>query len=154
MPDMKMDARPMKSLDFYHELIRESKSLTVNENGRRKRISKHEVVIKQLIKLAMTGSIPAARTYLDRYQQVLEGRSGGTSSSSVKGRVTGGAPGRLSQRCCLSDHGLGAATGLGIRKVHEPPNATVRPSGREIALYSSRYLKKKLRFFAGRIKLL
>ena len=65
--------RPKKSLDFDHELIRESKSfMAINENGRRKRISKHEVVIKQLMKQAMTGNIPAARTYFGLHQQAHE----------------------------------------------------------------------------------
>jgi hypothetical protein len=55
--------RPKKALDFEHELIKESKSLmTINENGRSKRISKHKAVIKQLINKAMSGNIPAART--------------------------------------------------------------------------------------------
>ena len=65
--------RPKKSIDVHHELIRESKSvMTINENGRRKRISKHEVVIKQLIKLAMTGSTQALRIYFGVHQQAHE----------------------------------------------------------------------------------
>jgi hypothetical protein len=65
--------RPKKSLDFDHELIRESNSLmTINENGQRKRISKHKVAIKQLIKLAMTGSTQALRMYLDHRQRAHE----------------------------------------------------------------------------------
>jgi hypothetical protein len=46
--------------------------MTINENGQRKRISKHEVVIKQLIKLAMTGSTQALRMYLDYLQRAHE----------------------------------------------------------------------------------
>jgi hypothetical protein len=58
--------RPKKALDFDHELLRESRtSITLNENGRRRRISKHAAVIKQLINKAMSGNMPAARTYLD-----------------------------------------------------------------------------------------
>jgi hypothetical protein len=65
--------RPTKSLGFDHELIRESKSsITINDNGRRSRISKHAGVLKQLINKALTGNIPAARTYLGFYQQALE----------------------------------------------------------------------------------
>lgn len=65
--------RPKKPLDVDHELIRESKSfMTINENGRRKRISKHEVVIKQLIKQAMTGSTQASRIYFGLHQQAHE----------------------------------------------------------------------------------
>jgi len=48
--------RRKKAPDFDRELIRESQTLLiVNENGRRKRISKHGVVLKQLMKHAMTG---------------------------------------------------------------------------------------------------
>ena len=65
--------RPKKSLNFDDELIRESNSLmTINENGQRKRISKHKVAIKQLIKLAMTGSTQALRMYLDHRQRAHE----------------------------------------------------------------------------------
>jgi hypothetical protein len=64
---------PKKSLDFDYELIRESNSLmSINENGQRKRISKHGVVIKQLMKLAMTGSLQAQRIYFDRQQKALD----------------------------------------------------------------------------------
>jgi hypothetical protein len=46
--------------------------MTINENGQRKRISKHKVAIKQLIKLAMTGSTQALRMYLDHHQRAHE----------------------------------------------------------------------------------
>lgn len=65
--------RPKRSLDFDYELIRESKSsITINDNERRSRISKHAGVLKQLINKALTGNISAARTYLGFYQQALE----------------------------------------------------------------------------------
>ena len=65
--------RPKKSLDYDQELIRESESLiAITENGRPKRISKHKVVVKQLVKQAMTGSPQAQRIYLDHRQQALE----------------------------------------------------------------------------------
>jgi hypothetical protein len=65
--------RPKKCRNFDEGLIRESKSfMTISENGRRKRISKHEVIIKQLIKLAMTGSTQALRIYLTLYHQAHE----------------------------------------------------------------------------------
>ena len=62
--------RPKKSLNFDDELIRECQSLMlINENGRQKRISKHGVAIKQLMKLAMTGSTQALRIYFGLHQQ-------------------------------------------------------------------------------------
>ena len=67
------NGRPRKCRNFDEELIRESESLmTINENGRSKRISKHKAVIKQLINKAMSGNVPAARTYLDRHQVAFE----------------------------------------------------------------------------------
>jgi hypothetical protein len=65
--------RPKKTLDFDHALLRESRvSVTINENGQRLRVSKHELVIKQMIHKAIGGSIPAARTYFDRHQIASE----------------------------------------------------------------------------------
>src|ERR1700722_3095760 len=65
--------RPKKALDFDHELLRESRAcVTLNENGRRRRISKRVAVIKQLINKAMSGNVPAARIYLDFHQVALE----------------------------------------------------------------------------------
>ncbi len=65
--------RPRKALDFNHELLRESRSsVIINENGKRRRVSKHELVIKQLIHKAVSGNIPALRTYFDRYQIASE----------------------------------------------------------------------------------
>ena len=65
--------RPKKTLDFDQELLRQSRAtVTINENGSRRRISKHELVIKQLIHKAISGNIPALRTYCDRYQIASE----------------------------------------------------------------------------------
>jgi hypothetical protein len=65
--------RPRKVLDFDHALLRESRvSVTINENGRRRRISKHELVIKQLLHNAIGGNITAARTYLGLHQIAFE----------------------------------------------------------------------------------
>lgn len=68
--------RPKRPLDFDDELLRESRSLiTINENGQRRRISKLAAVFKQLTNKAMGGSIPAARTYLDRVLVAFEKRA-------------------------------------------------------------------------------
>ena len=65
--------RPKKALDFDHALLRESRVyVTLNENGRRHRITKHELLIKQLLNKAIGGNIPAARTYFDRHQIASE----------------------------------------------------------------------------------
>ena len=65
--------RPKKPLDFDDELLRESRtSVTINENGRRRSITKHAVVVKQLMNQAAKGNIPAARTYLDHHQRASE----------------------------------------------------------------------------------
>ena len=65
--------RPKKALDYGQELLRQSRAtVTINENGSRHCISKHELVIKQLIHKAISGNIPATRTYLDRHQIASE----------------------------------------------------------------------------------
>jgi hypothetical protein len=65
--------RPKKSLDFDHELIRESISvITINDNRQRRSISKLQAIVKQLTNKAMSGNIPAARTYFPLLQQALE----------------------------------------------------------------------------------
>jgi Family of unknown function (DUF5681) len=57
--------RPKKPSDFDSALLREARSLvTINEKGRQIRVSKNDVLAKQLFKLAMTGNIPAARLLL------------------------------------------------------------------------------------------
>jgi hypothetical protein len=65
--------RPKKALDFDHALLRESGvSVTINENGQRRRITKHELAIKQLLNKTIGGNIPAARIYFDRHQKTSE----------------------------------------------------------------------------------
>jgi hypothetical protein len=65
--------RSKKPLDFDQELIRESESLmTIKENGRPIRISKHKVVVKQVTNQAANGSPRAIRIYFDLRQQALE----------------------------------------------------------------------------------
>ena len=65
--------RPKKALDLDAELLRQAKSLvTISENGRKIRVSKHDVVMRQLLLKAMTGDIPALKTYLGYYQQTVE----------------------------------------------------------------------------------
>jgi Family of unknown function (DUF5681) len=65
--------RPKKALDFDHALLRESRvSVTINENGQRRRITKHELAIKQLLNKTIGGNIPAARFYFDRHQKASE----------------------------------------------------------------------------------
>jgi hypothetical protein len=65
--------RPKKSLDFDHELIKESLSLiTITDNGQRKRISKFQGIAKQMTNKALAGSNQALRTYLAYLPQALE----------------------------------------------------------------------------------
>jgi Family of unknown function (DUF5681) len=64
--------RPKKSLDFYDELIAESKSLmTISENGQRKRISKLQGIAKQVTNKALSGNVPLIRTWVASLQQAL-----------------------------------------------------------------------------------
>jgi hypothetical protein len=65
--------RPKKAQDFHHELLREFRSsITINENGRRHRISKYSALAKQMTIKALSGNIPALRTCLHHYQIAVE----------------------------------------------------------------------------------
>jgi hypothetical protein len=65
--------RPKKALEFDHALLRESRALvTINENGSRRRVSKHGLAIKQLLHKAIGGNVPALRDYLNRHQIASE----------------------------------------------------------------------------------
>lgn len=65
--------RSKRPLDFDQALLREAKTrVTLNENGRRKRISKHDVVMKQLVNNAMKGIPSAQRMYREALEQALE----------------------------------------------------------------------------------
>jgi len=65
--------RPKKLPDFGDELLREARSLiTISDNGKRIRISKHAGVMKQLIHKALTGHINATRIYLPLIEQAVE----------------------------------------------------------------------------------
>ena len=67
------NGRPKKILDFDQELLREAKSLvTIHEGGRRRRISKHVAVIKQMMNNAMKGTTAGLRMYRDSYRQASE----------------------------------------------------------------------------------
>ena len=81
--------RPKKSRDFDSELLREAESfITINDNGQRRRISKIEGIAKQLTNKAMTGNIPAARTYLDHYLRALELKLAADLKLGDKGKYT------------------------------------------------------------------
>jgi Family of unknown function (DUF5681) len=65
--------RPRKILDFHQELLRQSRdTIIIIENGKPRRISKHEAVIKQLINKAIGGNIPATRSYLGHHLTASE----------------------------------------------------------------------------------
>ena len=65
--------RPKKCRNFYEILIRESESLMpITENGKRKRLSKDEVAIKQLLSQVIRRKSSAQRMYFPLLQQALE----------------------------------------------------------------------------------
>jgi hypothetical protein len=67
------NGRPKKCRNFYEVLIRESESLMpITENGQRKRLSKDEISIKQLINQVMNGNPSAQRMYFRLRQQAHE----------------------------------------------------------------------------------
>lgn len=65
--------RSKRPLDFDQALLREAKTLiTLNENGRRIRVPKNDVVAKQLTNNAMKGIPSAQRMYREALQQAIE----------------------------------------------------------------------------------
>ena len=65
--------RPKKAPDFYAELMKASRSfITVNDNGKRIRISKLRGIVMQLMNKALTGDIRAMRILFSHYPQALE----------------------------------------------------------------------------------
>jgi hypothetical protein len=56
--------------------------VTINENGRPRRISKHGLAIKQLLNKTIGGNIPAARIYFDRHQIASEKKAVREASQS------------------------------------------------------------------------
>lgn len=65
--------RPKKLLDFDAALLREGRTLiTVNKNGRPVRVSKHEVVVNQVVLDAMKGTASDRRLYRDAFRQASE----------------------------------------------------------------------------------
>jgi hypothetical protein len=77
--------RPKKSLDFNEQLLRESESfITVNENGRKKRISKQEIAIKVLIKQVMNGSSQAFRIYFALLQETRHSAASSAPQQSIE----------------------------------------------------------------------
>jgi hypothetical protein len=65
--------RPKKCRNFYEVLIKESESLmSITENGQRKRLSKDEVAIKQLLSQVIRGNPSAQRMYFPLLQQAHE----------------------------------------------------------------------------------
>lgn len=65
--------RPKKEPDFGSQVLRELNSkLAINENGRRRVITKYEGMAKQLVNKAVSGNLVAARLVILHYQQGLE----------------------------------------------------------------------------------
>jgi hypothetical protein len=68
--------RPKKASDFGSQLLREFNSkMIINENGKRRAITKIEVLTKQLSNKAVSGNLPTSRLLLPYYQQALEKRA-------------------------------------------------------------------------------
>jgi len=65
--------RPKKVKDFGSQLLRELDSkLIINENGKRKVITKLEGVVKQLLNKSLSGHHPSTRLLIPLYLQGLE----------------------------------------------------------------------------------
>jgi Family of unknown function (DUF5681) len=65
--------RPKRAPDFDAALLREAKSrITIIENGRRIRVSKHDIIVKQFTNNAMKGKGSDLRMFREAYRQACE----------------------------------------------------------------------------------
>lgn len=65
--------RPKRAADFESKLLRELNSLmTINENGKRKVITKDEGIAKQYVNRAVSGHVPSMRLVDNWRQRALE----------------------------------------------------------------------------------
>jgi hypothetical protein len=65
--------RPKKAPDFGSELLRVLNSpLIINDNGKRKVITKYQGLAMQLVNKAISGNLPATRFLVPHYQQAAE----------------------------------------------------------------------------------
>jgi hypothetical protein len=65
--------RPKKASDFGSELLRVLNSpLIINDNGKRRVITKYQGLVMQLVNKAISGNLPATRFLVPHYQQELE----------------------------------------------------------------------------------
>jgi Family of unknown function (DUF5681) len=64
---------PKRAPDLDAALLREAKSrITVTENGRRIRVSKHDIIVKQFTNNAMKGKGSDLRMFREAYRQACE----------------------------------------------------------------------------------
>jgi len=67
------NGRRKKAPDPDAALLREAGTLmTISDNGRQVRVSKHDVVLKQLLNSAMKGNAFGVRTYLEAYRGAFQ----------------------------------------------------------------------------------
>src|SRR4051812_22861341 len=84
--------RPKKPADFLSALLREANSdVPINENGRQKVVKKIEVVAKQVMNKAATGSIHAQRLLFKLLEQAEE-RAAEKEQNSPNKRSLEGRP--------------------------------------------------------------
>jgi hypothetical protein len=80
--------KPKKVLSEDEILLRElSSKLTVTEDGKRKRLSKFEVMIKQQVKLAMKGDPKAFRHVAETFRNAQRAQAAGDTGKSEERMV-------------------------------------------------------------------
>lgn len=81
--------RPIKAPDFDAGLVREGTSrVTINENGRRVRISMHNVIVKQTLHGAMKGKKSDLQIYRDACRRASEKAAALSAAAEAESRKT------------------------------------------------------------------
>jgi hypothetical protein len=79
--------RPKEAPDFDAALLREAKSrITIIEKGRRIRVSKHDIIVKQFTNNAMKGKGSDLRMYREAYRQAWEKDALSTAANPLSGK--------------------------------------------------------------------
>lgn len=88
--------RPKKRSDFYSVLMREANTkVTVKENGKSKALKMIDVVAKQIMKSAVTGSVQTQRLLLKFFHEVHDRSAEQGQNSSNKRSLDGLTPKEL-----------------------------------------------------------
>jgi hypothetical protein len=78
---------PKRAPDFDAALLREAKSrIAITENGRRIRVSKHDIIVKQFVNNATKGKSSDLRMFREAYRQACEKAAPSVAANPLSGK--------------------------------------------------------------------